>query len=484
MSDGPPDDSPDDRPSDRPDAGSANWHDNEPGATELGGVGLEPHLRRRLAWRQRAARAVVAGASVVLVVALLLAVYPDLRVGVLRLFPRPSTSASQQEYIPDYFFFDVDAPWATVTLDGKVTRPPVPGREGPLRLARGRHLVRWSAEPFLDQQCVFTVPRASGDTCEDYPNPSWYRLTDPPSITIRLRESLETLPTTERDRLAQAIAAEIAAASPPEAVRPGESYRTADGIATARGPVQARLSLSLLAGPGAPSSVRCQTDPRTMAAQACVVGPDSCRDAAQTCARGSFDCRRLCSAPEYYKLYWYNHLISGVDYQGTVEDWLAFAVVSSAWRYTGLSNDTVAPLNGGRAAELQHLIALAISYDRGAWRVRVGLAPFTGSVLLNYNNVEYVALNPVCVAALDSFISGQNLSAYQQVYLHSGRTASAGCALRAALTGDSSTTAEFLERFGIFYALNGPAHHLRPDLPVGGELEQRLAVEFWRLGGA
>src|SRR5712691_6560423 len=68
------------------------------------------------------------------------------------LIPAPTPTLFGGE---DSFYMDVSIPWTKVFLDGHLIRLPR-NNDTPLKLARGRHLIEWSAEPFQTQSCIMS----------------------------------------------------------------------------------------------------------------------------------------------------------------------------------------------------------------------------------------------------------------------------------------------------------------------------------------
>src|SRR5260370_2225827 len=189
-------------------------------------------LRPRFSRRQRRLQLAITSSIVLLVILIILGSTAPVRDLVGSILPGPTatpSAASGSE--TGLFYFQASPSWGQLSIDGHVVAQlPDVGTGPPLRLARGRHVLEWRAEPFLAQHCVVTVPTDyNADRC--HRQSSMQVGNGLFASIITLSESLKMLPDTQRAMLVQAVLAELGAARYGEVVKAGEPYALASAIA-------------------------------------------------------------------------------------------------------------------------------------------------------------------------------------------------------------------------------------------------------------
>jgi hypothetical protein len=214
------------------------------------------------------------------------------------LTPTPSPAAGLQN---DLFYFKASPSWGYLTIDGHVVSPlPRMSVDRPLRLPPGQYVLVWRAAPFLAQRCTMTVPTKPGvDSCR-YDPPIEVGIGSFASI-ITFSESLNTLSTTQRALLIQAVQEELGIMSQySEMVQPGEPYALSSEIAdAAHNPCRLTLQVVLcyaIAAQPLKASLSFQLDMDTLQDSPCTTSG--------ACSLGGQDCRLFCDAADIVGMLW------------------------------------------------------------------------------------------------------------------------------------------------------------------------------------
>ncbi len=436
---------PDDPPSD---------HDTADPDETLRAARLESLLAPRLTVRQRAIRAMTLAGTVVLAVALLCALVPDLRLSVQRALtgpiPVPTSMLAPGE---DALWFTPLAPGETLTLDGHaLSNPPLPGDSHPLQVSRGTHRLAWNAAPFQPQHCVLSVPRSPDDTCPI--TPALEPNTLPNGRILDDSESLATLADPLRISLSAAIAAALSPTYSAE-VAPGEYYRSlADNafspiVIPTRQPLRASLRIVQLSG---------WTEPCASVS----IAP--CR------AQGQ-DCEQLCTLPAPTA-----RLSSAAWYVGLT--------AAPLWTYA-TADGHVIERGAPDTAFSFGLLVLRVTWDGANW----GVTPVLGAMpgLPAAQDITCAAL----ANDLDAWVAFDVMHPYVNVrngvrYVSDGNPTD-GCVGVVTATSFGSvatptpvigTSPLLLHRFGVLLAANAAAHALWPGLPLADAAEMALAARI------
>ncbi len=124
----------------------------------------------------------------------------------------------------DLFYVQGHPPWGQLSIDGHaLAHLPRISHDPPLRLARGRHVLVWKADPFLSLRCTVSVPPSYiTDTC------GYHQAVQLDSglsaYIITFSVSLTSLSTDQRAALIQATWAALDAQQSTDIVQPGELY--------------------------------------------------------------------------------------------------------------------------------------------------------------------------------------------------------------------------------------------------------------------
>lgn len=366
----------------------------------------------------------------------------------------------------DSLYIALDPRWGSLSLDNHVlTRLPAEGRDQPLHLARGRHVLRWQVASIIDYSCQFTVPIAGSDSCpmRDGIQPG----RQGPARVAMIRLSLKILSPTSRESLIAAMQAALDAQQSSDIIHPGEHYWSQLQVLTpaiADQPLRATLHFVL--------------DAENPAAQCAAA-----QSLLGTNCEMNGDCRELCTDP------W--RIESGVSSR----IWQAYIVAHAVWHVTTLDGRAVAadhPDTDGYLSFLgadEHPVPIAIGWDGSQWRVTVVI---TGANA-GFSHIGLgVPFRPVgCLAAQDAIAfhvvyQPEIPAATGAVWLYvSGNPVAAGCLAAAVpldVHGAPDTSARglasaglILHRFGVELAANAAAHRYWPDLPVADAHEQAIA---------
>jgi hypothetical protein len=368
------------------------------------------------------------------------------------------------------FYVQGNPPWGQLSIDGKaLAHLPRISYDPPLRLARGRHVLVWKADPFLSSRCTVSVPASyATDTC--HYNQTVQLNSGLSAYIITFSVSLTSLPTDQRAALIQATQVALDAQQSTDIVQPGELYalapndpkcRDAPGqplcYATARQPLKATLSFQL--------------DANEASDEACIDPEPSCTFSHQ-------NCHLFCPGFD-----------SGLS---AAQAWDVFATVRPLWKFATLDGRVLAhdvPDNSlwdyatGQTID-ESLVPLRITWDSLGWHVTVshdGSASDAGF------------FDPACAAAQDEVqffeppaVAGEPV--YLQWQYASGSVPAVGCIALGSPQPNPGTTptpsssqaavAYCLHRFGVNLAANELAQRYWPYLPVADAREQLLAQQL------
>jgi hypothetical protein len=363
------------------------------------------------------------------------------------------------------YYIDKDIPWASVTLDGAALNVAPVGSAAPLVIAPGKHQIRWQAEPFQPQGCVFSVPAATTDTCPVETAETAGLRDTPNARLLLLRASLASLSAAQQRALIQALASVRDSTT---ALQPGETYPTgpeSEAIALQAANVTLKVNLALNAE-GA-TDIGCQTTLRAL-----VVGK---------CAVDGRNCMQLCTAP------WQMRQPAGASSR-----WLVFAVGRLAWSVSGLDSKVITqnqPVGFGSARASGHLVAYTVSWESQAWRV----TPVVGADLysaINGAGEDDIAADPACVTAYEAIL-GPGEQAEQKLRLQfvSGSSPAAGCLVTISTLDEDGkpiagqSGARYLYRLQQILAANDIAHQLNPHVPVVNGAQKTVADQLATASG-
>jgi len=381
------------------------------------------------------------------------------------------------------FYLDASPGWGQLFVDGKRINPlPIYGTDGnygldsnALILAPGLHHLIWHAPPFEDQHCTISVPPdPAHDTCQynhdigtaPERNLGWL---------ITFSVSLAQLAPAQRTVLTQAIQAALDAQQVTTLVRPGEHYAislpyatsmysSAQPYAQATQPLRATLHFQL--DTNVNSQVHCIDDIFEEQPQG-------------GCWFDGQNCLQLCSFPAYDQ-----HLAY------PAAQWVTYGMVRSLWNYSTLNGQPVAinqpDLDEQGAGLDEHRLPFNISWSHNQWHVTTA---FSDKSLLSNNT------SPFCYPAQDDFfqynllhmLTGniQSVLALNLDYQTTPNPAD-GCIVTLNLgqyappgIPETLGDVEYMERFGVFVALNRMAQKLwpPPSPPMADSYEQQLAQQ-------
>jgi hypothetical protein len=431
---------------------------------------LRPGLEPGFAPRQHRLQLVVTAGIVVLALLVILGSTAPVRELVSGVFIRPApTPVPTLAPGADLFYVEGNPPWGKLSIDGHaIAQLPRMSLDPPLRLARGRHVLVWKADPFLSLRCTVSVPPFYiMDTC-GY-NQAVQLDSGLSAYIITFSVSLTLLPADQRAPLVQATQAALDAQQSTDIVQPGELYalspndpkcRDAPGqplcYATARQPLKATLSFQLDANEA--SDETC-IDPE----------PPSCTFSYQNC-----------------------HLFcSGFDSgSSAAQAWDVFVPVRPLWKFATLDDQVLErdiPDNSlwdfatGQTID-ESLVPLGITWDSLGWHVTVS-HDASGS--------DAGFFDPACAAAQDEvqlFLYPPADASGMQWQFASGPAPAVGCIALGSPQPNPGTTptpsssqaavAYCLHRFGVNLAANELAQRYWPYLPVADAREQLLAQQL------
>src|SRR5258706_6530536 len=160
---------------------------------------------RQITPRQRLLQVAAITGSVVLIALIVLAGSANTRnaliTGIVGRQPTPTPTLFPGT---DLFYIQGSPAWGHASLDGHVlSRLPIIGKDQPLRLTRGNHIVRWNADPFQPQTCLIAIPALVGsNSCVSHQvaqlKPNLF------ASIITFSESLDSLPENQFQALTRA----------------------------------------------------------------------------------------------------------------------------------------------------------------------------------------------------------------------------------------------------------------------------------------
>ncbi len=433
----------------------------------------------RLLPRRRRVQLIIINGLLILVMIIILASTAPVRGLVGGVFFRP-TPTPTPTLAPgaDLFYVKGDPSWGRLLVDGHPTALPAIGTDPPLRLARGRHVLTWQAPPFLNQQCIVSVPLAPlTDTCSDNSVVS-FNSTD--AWVISFSVSLANLSGKQRTALLRAAQAALDARQSSDMVRPEERYILAPDnpacrdhtqgyqcYATANQPLRATLSFQL--------------DTNEASSEQCINPQPG------TCTLNKQDCRLFCTG--------------GFLTSSSPREWAVFAPVLSLWTFATMDgrvlerdvpDDSTWDYATGQMVD-ESLVQLAITWDGQGWRVALPANLDSQSV------PDSGYFDPVC-AAMEQQVNSVVLPAMNGVTVSfqwqfaSGALPATGCVAVGTPQSDELTTPTptaqsgpvfyYLHRFGVLLALNQPAQDAGVLLPLADAYEQQLARGLIALVGS
>ena len=366
------------------------------------------------------------------------------------------------------FYIQLQPAWGKIALDGHtLARLPVIGKDAPLQLVAGRHVLQWIAPPFVTQSCTVSVPPSTNDTCSYNATQA---LSDGLSAwVVKFSASLAILPVGQRASLARVAQAALDTQNTTTTVQPGELY----------GVPSQEASYSVAAAP-LRATLRYLLDTNAASPGSCIIGG---RDTGQGCYYVGQDCRLFCSDPPPSL----NLGPPAATPTPSGSEWDVLAAIYPTWNYTTLAGRRVAIAQSDDVSEVgrdsdEFLEPLSISWNGSAWRVTAQIS--------DSNHFE----NPICGTTQDETQSdtllGRQLPADLSVqwYDIDESLYAAGCvALLVLIEAHPKTLppstytvmlAYFLHRFGVLLAANTLAHRLVPSLPVASAADQQLAAQM------
>jgi hypothetical protein len=368
----------------------------------------------------------------------------------------------------DLFYVQGNPPWGQLSIDGKtLAHLPRISLDPPLRLARGRHVLVWKADPFLSLRCRVSVPPSYiTDTC------GYHQAVQLDSglsaYIITFSVSLTLLSTDQRAALIQATQVALDAQQSTAIVQPGELYalspnnpkcKYAPGqplcYATARQPLKATLSFQLDAN-GA--------------------SDEPCIDPEPSCTFSYQNCHLFCPG-----------LDSG---SSAAQAWDVFVPVRPLWKFATMDGQVLErdiPDNSlwdfatGQTID-ESLVPLGITWDSLGWHVTVshdasmqGSGFFDLACATAQDEVQLLLYPPADASGM-------------QWQFASGSVPAAGCIALGSPQPNPGTTptpsssqaavAYCLHRFGVNLAANELAQRYWPYLPVADAREQLLAQQL------
>ena len=423
-----------------------------------------PHLS---AW-QRAWRATIAAGLPLLAVLIVLATFAPVRLRVRSaLLGTPPTPTLAPNPAYDRLYLDVDAPWLRVTIDDHPVAVPVIGHQAPLRLSNGAHVLAWQGDPFIPTRCTLSVPAAANDTCVPFEEGELHIAGEPAARLIRIAEDLSTVQLGPRESLVNAIQQTVMTAGGSDTMQSGESYFTYEhGVMRASAPVVATLNLTaeldLSGGP----------------MDGCL--PNVQNSQVTGCPLDTEYCERICSVTYQYRA----ALAEMISRQA----WLALIVYNPSWTYTSANGALIGanePIEQGGIGVREQLALLEFSWDGAGWQTQVIYGPSRQDTTIL--GIQSIGGSPLCLAANDYFNGAtdpQVLATYAQARILSAANPAQGCLAEgivgsnAAPPGPDAPRAIYLERFGLFLAVNDLARRNQPQTTIANAYEQALALRI------
>jgi hypothetical protein len=387
-------------------------------------------------WRRRRVLGVAVPALVLLTMVVIpFFSVPGFRATVRNALHLPTASpAPQLADGSDVIYFEHGLPWGALWLDGKLVtnvdeEQPYTGFEQlytSLRIAKGRHLLSYSATPFPVLRCWLSVPAAKRDTCplihtrgrQDVMPPF------PAERVLDLGGAPENLPESLRSSLDSAAVQTVRHLSTTTSLVPGDPFAGVTGTPqVATDPMSATLSYTVAGDPAA-----------------VYVIPGSARNCAILCAT---------LAASYIN-----------SAQG---QWSIAAHVLPLWTYRRADGVTLQGSASPQGVFSDSVVPLDVRWN-GGWQVRLA---------------QSIASSPMCYIALNlisaEHLAGAPLSTLRMV---PATNPADGCLITGnALdaTGVASIPFTVMYRFGLLFAVDEEARRLLPEMHAADSHLQALA---------
>ena len=416
---------------------------------------------RHVTPRQRRIQLLLTVSVVGILLCVLLSSYAPMRNRLVQVLI-PPVAAGNQKAEPDVelIYFDANPTWGQFFIDGKLVKhlPRIDkGNDTPLKLVRGKHVLRWIVAPFVPQQCSVTVPfDITTDTCQfnlftQYPK-------DVGVWLFYFPMSLAQLPRPSFSDLVATVQTELDTHTSSETVLPGEAYAVnTTGESTQRATKLLKATLHY------------QLDIENTLDGIC----STMLEASTPCTFNGQECYLFCAIP-----------LLPEEIRTHAIAWDVFATVQATWEYSSQDGTILAqnqPELLGTTVVYDHLIPLHITWDGAKWHAvlrsfHVALPDTQQQLDVPCNT----ALNTI-KSVLVPTTSAQKHTSIDWQYISSINPAE-GCLSIATLSygQDASThpVAYCLHRFGILLAANAVAHAYWPSLPVADAYEQQLARQL------
>ncbi len=392
-----------------------------------------------------------------------------------RLAPPPTPTLAPSL---DSFYFDVNIPWTQVSIDGRAIHIPAIGSGFPIKLAIGKHTIRWQAAPFQAQSCTITAPVQFylNDTCVLATDDLWSFSHAPHAQLLVLHELINTLLVSQQNVLTDVIQKALEQHDISTTMQPGEMYFGPKGYTSAYQPSRATL--------------RFQLD--TSASSSAMTAGRTSLNGMQTYTINAGDCLILCSIP--WQLLLSSPPASIPDGVSPSSTWFAFAFTSQSLDYTTMNSSILAqgqPTDYGANIYLSPVL-VGISWNGTNWHVKVffqqDLAPFYSTIQAS-SPQQLLYDNPACAAVQNYFMNIGPI--FSQIRFMPAPNTADGCLAIATWNPASNTIAPqspyfwFLDRFGILFAVNAAATHQKfiSDYLQANPYVQHLAQHLSTLPG-
>lgn len=379
------------------------------------------------------------------------------------------------------FYFDVNVPWETVTIDGHATAIPRIGIDRPIVLARGKHVIGWRADPFQEQECTVSVPPALLDTCVSETDELVGLPHIPKAQLLALHETIGTEPPPQYSALISAVQQALTRQDASTIVQPGEMYFGPLGNTPTNQSLRATLRFTLDMNASGPL----------------LIGRNDAHgiNGMQTYSIPAQDCQILCSLP--WNLWQSKPLlppapsIPVLPPHTITPTWYVLAFASESWDYATMQGKIVAQNIQASYSAISHPVLLSIVWDGTHWYAN---ADFQQDVVpYYYDGQSYltqgpaIAIDPACAVAQDDFSTMSGLLTH--VRYISDTNAADGCLIIGTIAPASQlqvslpTTLQYFYRFGVYDALNNATWKFAPDYPQATTYEQQFAQQLAKLPG-
>ncbi len=412
--------------------------------TTLDGQPVRRRVRLPMTTRQRRhIGALIASCAVLLAIVVAFVSTPNSSRAVAGLLniPTPTPTAP----IPlggDELALTGSVPWGTLTIDGK----PVPAladalmQQSTISVARGRHVLRYSAPPFASLTCTISVPKEHDDTCPLIPVSNYNGNLSPFARVVEVGDVPERLPARLLTSLTNDIATLLQRPSAPITIEPGDHYVDASGATqVATEPMLAQQVLTLATGVGQQ------------------YGPTP----AETC-------NSLCPS-----------------FQEGGPNWIVQALVTEGWRYStsdGQALGSVVPAPPALGGGYLPSVSVEVRWDAwaSAWRVSRP-QPGEPNTPIYDSNVTCFLLNFAQSQALPPYGGGT------ATYSIEPADPTEGCAEQIHF-GDNATSGPvptpdlsdpiYLYRLGVLTAVNDQAATAAQSIPRASSHEAALVAQW------